>query len=133
MISFDGTLLAMRAPLPSANGDAPRRVQCIMAKTVIRDAGHIRKSVDQPSLPIRRSSPGVMVSETEGRNHMRKISFCVADVAVLILIGVGTWVGVGTGTSTPALAASTIDPFAMMTTATNLPASHYDDYSVVFN
>jgi hypothetical protein len=40
---------------------------------------------------------------------------------------------VGTGTSTPALAASTVDPFAMMTSATDLPTSHYDDYSVVFN
>jgi len=64
---------------------------------------------------------------------MRKISVCAAGAAVLILIGVGTWIGVGTGTSTPALAASTIDPSAMMTTATGLPTSHYDDYSVVFN
>ena len=64
---------------------------------------------------------------------MRKISFCVAGVAVLILIGVGTWIAVGTGTSTPALAGSTIDPLAMMTSAKGLPTSHYDDYSVVFN
>jgi hypothetical protein len=64
---------------------------------------------------------------------MRRISFCGAGVAVLILIGVGTWIGVGTGTSTPAFAASTVDPFAMMTSTTDLPISHYDDYSVVFN
>jgi hypothetical protein len=64
---------------------------------------------------------------------MRKISFCAAGVAVLILIGVGTWIGAGTGTSTPALAASTIDPFAMMANAKDLPTSHYIDYSVVFN
>ncbi len=64
---------------------------------------------------------------------MRKISFYAAGVAVLILIGVGTWIGVGTGTLTSALAASTVDPFAMMTSATDLPTSHYDDYSVVFN
>jgi hypothetical protein len=31
------------------------------------------------------------------------------------------------------LAASTVDPFAMITTAIDLPTSHYDDYSVVFN
>ena len=62
---------------------------------------------------------------------MRKISF-FAGVAVLILIGVGTWIGVGTGTPT-ALAASTIDPFAMMASAKDLPTSHYVDYSVVFN
>jgi hypothetical protein len=51
----------------------------------------------------------------------------------VILIGLGTWIGVGTGTSIPALAASTVDPFAMMTRAANLPTAHYDDYSVVFN
>jgi len=64
---------------------------------------------------------------------MRKISFCVAGVAVLMLIGVGTWIAVSTGTSTPALAGSTIDPLAMMMSVKNLPTSHYVDYSVVFN
>jgi uncharacterized protein (UPF0333 family) len=63
---------------------------------------------------------------------MRKISF-LASVAVLFLIGVGTWVGVGTSTSTNALAASTVNPLAMMTTVKDLPTSQYDDYSVVFN
>ena len=62
---------------------------------------------------------------------MRKISF-FAGVAVLILIGVGTWIGVGTGTPT-ALAASTVDPFAMMTSVKDLPTSHYVDYTLVFN
>ena len=62
---------------------------------------------------------------------MRKLSFLA--VAVLILIGVGTWIGVGTGTPTTALAASTVDPFAMMTGAKDLPTWHYDDYSLVFN
>jgi hypothetical protein len=36
----------------------------------------------------------------------------------------------GTGS---ALAASAVDPLAMMTSAKDLPTSHYDDYSVVFN
>ncbi len=63
---------------------------------------------------------------------MRKISFLVG-VAVLVLIGVGTWFGVGTWTLTSALAGSSIDPYAMMTGAKNLPTSHYVDYSVVFN
>ena len=63
---------------------------------------------------------------------MRKISV-FAGVAVLFLIGVGVWIGVGTWTSTSALADSTIDPFAMMVSAKNLPTSHYVDYSVVFN
>ena len=64
--------------------------------------------------------------------HMRKISV-FAGIAVLFLISVGAWIGVGTWTSTSALAASTIDPFAMMVNAKNLPTSHYVDYEVVFN
>jgi hypothetical protein len=62
---------------------------------------------------------------------MRKLIFLA--VAVLILIGLGTWIGVGTGTPTIALAASSVDPFSMMTNAKDLPTSHYDDYSVIFN
>ena len=58
---------------------------------------------------------------------MRKISFFGGVVSVLVLIGVGT------GTSTKALAASTMDPFAMMVSAKDLPTSHHVDYSVVFN
>jgi type IV secretory pathway TrbD component len=64
---------------------------------------------------------------------MRKISLFAGVVSVLVLIGVGTWIGVGTGISTKALAASTIDPYAMMVSAKDLPTSHYVDYSVVFN
>ena len=63
---------------------------------------------------------------------MRKVSF-FAGLAVLFLIGVGTWMFVGTWTSTTALAASTVSPLEMMTTVKDLPTSHYDDYSVVFN
>jgi hypothetical protein len=43
-----------------------------------------------------------------------------------------TWIGVGKGTSTSALAGSAVNPSAMMTSATDLRTSHYDDYSVVF-
>ena len=64
---------------------------------------------------------------------MRKISVFAGVVAVLVLIGVGAWIGVGTWTSTSTLAASTLDPFAMMVSAKDLPTSHYLDYSVVFN
>ena len=65
---------------------------------------------------------------------MRKISLFAGVVAVLVLIGVGAWIdGAGTSISTPALAASTIDPYAMMVSAKDLPTSHYVDYSVVFN
>jgi hypothetical protein len=63
---------------------------------------------------------------------MRKISFYAGVVAVLVLVGVGTRIGVGKGTSTSALAGSAIDLSAMMTSATDLRTSYYDDYSVVF-
>jgi hypothetical protein len=63
---------------------------------------------------------------------MRKISV-FAGVAVSFLIGVGAWIGVGTWTSSSALADSTVDPFAMMVSAKNLPTSHFVDYSLVFN
>ena len=65
-----------------------------------------------------------------GGIHMRKITAGV--VAVLILVGVGTWIGVRKGTSASALAGSAVNPSAMMTSATDLRTSHYDDYSVVF-
>jgi hypothetical protein len=64
---------------------------------------------------------------------MRKITLFVAGVIVGVMISVGTWIGVGSMTTTSALASSTIDPFAMMTGAKDLPSSHYDDYSMVFN
>jgi len=64
---------------------------------------------------------------------MRKITLFVAGIIVGVMISVGTWIGVGTMTTTSALAASTIDPFTMMTGAKDLPTSHYDDYSLVFN
>jgi hypothetical protein len=63
---------------------------------------------------------------------MGKVSFFAGVVAVLVLVGVGTWSGVGKGTSTSALAGSAVDPSAMMTSATDLRNSHYDDYSVMF-
>ena len=63
---------------------------------------------------------------------MRKISYIAGVVAVLVLVGVGTWIGVGKGTSTSAFAGSAVNPLGMMTSATDLRTSHYDDYSVVF-
>jgi hypothetical protein len=67
-----------------------------------------------------------------GGIHMRKISFFAGVVAVLVLVGVGTRIGVGKGTSTRALAGSVVNPSTMITSATDLRTSHYDDYSVVF-
>jgi hypothetical protein len=65
---------------------------------------------------------------------MRKTILSAAGVATGVVIGIGTWIGVGTIIApTSALAASTIDPLAMMTGAKGLPTSHYDDYSLLFN
>ena len=64
---------------------------------------------------------------------LQKIILFVAGVIAGIMISVGTWFVVGTMTPTTALAASTVDPFAMMTSAKDLPTSQYVDYSVVFN
>ena len=60
---------------------------------------------------------------------MRKLSMFAAT---LILIAVGAWAI----TTTPRVVASTpvgIDPFQMMTNATNLPMAHYVDYTLIFN
>lgn len=65
---------------------------------------------------------------------MRKTILFVAGVATGVVISFGTWIGVGAITHDSALAGSTaIDPLVMMTGAKNLPTSHYDDYSLVFN
>ncbi len=64
---------------------------------------------------------------------MRKITVFTLGFAAGVMIGIGTWIGVGTITTSSALAGSTVDPSAMMTGAKDLPTSHYDDYSVVFN
>jgi hypothetical protein len=64
---------------------------------------------------------------------MRKITLFVAGVITGVLISVGTWIVVGAVTPTSALAGSTVDPFALMTGAKDLPTWYYDDYSLVFN
>jgi hypothetical protein len=64
-----------------------------------------------------------------GRIQMRKISLFAA---ILVLIGVGAWVL----TTNSRVAASTpagVDPLQIMTSATNLPATHYTDYTFIFN
>jgi hypothetical protein len=60
---------------------------------------------------------------------MRTISY-LAAAAVLILIGLGLWTVPTTQALVPSIG---IDPLTMMSTATNLPTSHYVDYSLVFN
>jgi hypothetical protein len=51
-------------------------------------------------------------------------------VNALILIGIGTW---NVSANHARAASAGVDPFGMMTGAKDLPTSHYDDYSVVFN
>ena len=67
--------------------------------------------------------------QIKGRIKMRAIGYFAA-AAVLILIGLGIWTVPTTHAFVPSAG---IDPSAMMTTIKGLPASHYDDYSVVFN
>jgi hypothetical membrane protein len=60
---------------------------------------------------------------------MRKI---ITFTAALILMGVGIWAT----KTTPHVEASTevtVYPLQLMTNAKNLPESHYDDYTFVFN
>jgi hypothetical protein len=60
---------------------------------------------------------------------MRTIGY-FAVVAVLVLIGLATW----TVPTTHAFVANTgIDPSAMTIATKDLPTSHYDDYSLIFN
>ena len=64
-----------------------------------------------------------------GRIQMRKISLFAA---ALVLIGVGIWVL----TTNSRVAASTpagVDPLQIMANTTNLPATHYTDYTFIFN
>jgi hypothetical protein len=60
---------------------------------------------------------------------MRTIGYFAA-AAVLILIGLGLWTVPTTQAFVPTVS---VDPMAMTSTATNLPTSHYVDYSLVFN
>jgi len=60
---------------------------------------------------------------------MRTIGY-LAAAAVLILIGLRLWTVPTTQALVPSIG---IDPLTMMSTATNLPTSHYVDYSLVFN
>jgi hypothetical protein len=60
---------------------------------------------------------------------MRAIGYFAA-ASVLILIGLGIWTVPTTHAFVPNAG---IDPAGMMVAAKNLPTSHFDDYSLVFN
>jgi hypothetical protein len=60
---------------------------------------------------------------------MFKISMFVAGFT---LIGIGTW-AIWPSQQVAAATPGGIDPLQMMTNATDLPATHYVDYSLIFN
>jgi hypothetical protein len=61
--------------------------------------------------------------------------FAAASIAVMILASAGGWtILTAPAGATNAVGASLqVDPMQAMKNAKNLPAAHYDDYSVVFN
>jgi hypothetical protein len=63
-----------------------------------------------------------------GQKHLFSVS-----VAALILACVAGWAISDTQARVPAPATVQIDPFTMMTGATQLPTEHFADYSFVFN
>jgi hypothetical protein len=71
-----------------------------------------------------------------GRRHregqMGQKLFSVS-VAALILACVAGWAISDTQARVPAPATVQIDPFAAMTSATQLPTEHFADFSFVFN
>jgi len=67
---------------------------------------------------------------------MRKTKVFAVAAAALILAGIGGWASstVSAGRITAAIPVSVqMDPFQEMVKANGLPASHYDDYSLIFN
>ena len=56
-----------------------------------------------------------------------------ASAAALILAGVAGWAVSDTQARVAAPATVQIDPFKVMTSATQLPTEHFADYSFVFN
>ena len=56
-----------------------------------------------------------------------------ASAAALILAGVAGWAVSDTQARVVAPATVQIDPFKVMTSATQLPTEHFADYSFVFN
>ena len=67
---------------------------------------------------------------------MRKTKVFTVGAAALILAGIGGWASatVNAGRTAAAIPINVqMDPFQEMVKARDLPASHYDDYSLIFN
>ena len=70
-------------------------------------------------------------SYENGRTQMRKISlFAVA--ATLVATGFGVWAASTTNARVVPSIGQGIEPFQLMMNAKDLPAQHYDDFSMVF-
>jgi hypothetical protein len=61
---------------------------------------------------------------------MRKISL-IAVAAAVIATGFGVWAAAPTNARAPSTGQG-IEPFQLMMNAKDLPAQHYDDFSMVF-
>jgi hypothetical protein len=61
---------------------------------------------------------------------MRKISM-IAITAAVIATGFGVWAAAPTNARAPSTGQG-IEPFQLMMNAKDLPAQHYDDFSMVF-
>jgi hypothetical protein len=72
----------------------------------------------------------------ESRIPMRKTKVFAVATAALILAGIGGWASSAVNAGRTAAATPIniqMDPFQEMVRAKGLPASHYDDYSLIFN
>lgn len=63
---------------------------------------------------------------------MRKINL-LAVAAALILAGVGGWIASTPDATLAAPIGGQVDPLQMMTTAKDMPAVRYHDFSLVFD
>ena len=62
---------------------------------------------------------------------MRKVSL-IAVAAAVIATGFGVWAGAPTSARVTPSMGQGIEPFQLMMNAKELPAQHYDDFSMVF-
>jgi hypothetical protein len=72
-----------------------------------------------------------MLRLSTGGIQMRKVSL-FAIAAAMVAIGVGVWAASTTKAGVAPSMVQGIQPFQLMMNAKDLPAQHYDDFSMVF-
>jgi hypothetical protein len=72
-----------------------------------------------------------MLRLSTGKIQMRKISL-FAIAAAMVAIGVGVWAASTTKAGVAPSMVQGFEPFQLMMNAKDLPARHYDDFSMVF-